>query len=177
MPFPRGSGSGDRHVDAGDPRRCRGPWLSVPACSLARPGVPDTAERDHLVRACPYTSVPIRMSAHRGPGCARRCRARHEPRPVVVATAASGLGEVVPMWRPVAACRSGFAAQTSASSVYADPHQPRHHRYQATSAITLGDLGQVLAAVELVTENDTVSCDLVLARERVMGATAGFENR
>src|SRR5687767_3452302 len=82
----------------------------------ARPGVPDTAERDHLVRACPYTSVPIRMSAHRGPGCARWCRARHEPRPVVVATAASGLGEVVPMWRPVAACRNSRPGRVQAAS-------------------------------------------------------------
>ena len=38
------------------------------------------------------------------------------------------------------------------------------------------DLGQVLAAVELVTEDDTVGCDLVLARGWVMGAPAGFEN-
>ena len=33
-----------------------------------------------------------------------------------------------------------------------------------------GTLGQVLVAVEVVTEDETVSCDLVLARERVMGA-------
>jgi hypothetical protein len=41
----------------------------------------------------------------------------------------------------------------------------------------LRDLGQVLVGVEVVTEDDTVGGDLVLARERVMGATAGFENR
>ena len=37
------------------------------------------------------------------------------------------------------------------------------------------DLGQVLVAVEVVTEDDTVGCDLVLAREWVMGAPAGLE--
>jgi hypothetical protein len=41
----------------------------------------------------------------------------------------------------------------------------------------LRHLGQVLAVVELVTEDDAVGCDLVLTRERVMGAAAGFENR
>ena len=40
----------------------------------------------------------------------------------------------------------------------------------------LGDLGQVLAVVEVVTEDDTVGCDLILARKRVMGAAASFEN-
>jgi hypothetical protein len=40
----------------------------------------------------------------------------------------------------------------------------------------LRDLGQVLVVLELVTEDDTVGCDLVLARERVMGAAASFEN-
>ena len=39
-----------------------------------------------------------------------------------------------------------------------------------------GDLCQVLAVVEVVTEDDTVGCDLVLARERVAGAAASFEN-
>jgi hypothetical protein len=38
------------------------------------------------------------------------------------------------------------------------------------------NLGQVLAAVELVTEDDTVGCDLILTRGWVMGATAGLEN-
>ena len=33
-----------------------------------------------------------------------------------------------------------------------------------------------MAAVEVVTEDDTVGCDLVLARGRVMGAGAGFED-
>ena len=37
-------------------------------------------------------------------------------------------------------------------------------------------LGQVLVAVEVVTEDDTVGCDLVLARGWVMGAPAGLEN-
>ena len=41
---------------------------------------------------------------------------------------------------------------------------------------SLDGLGQVLAAVEVVTEDDTVGCDLVLACEWVMGATAGFED-
>lgn len=40
----------------------------------------------------------------------------------------------------------------------------------------LGGLGQVLVAGEVVTEDDTVGCDLVLARGWVMGAAAGFEN-
>lgn len=40
----------------------------------------------------------------------------------------------------------------------------------------LRDLGQVLVGVEVVTEDDTVGGDLVLACEWVMGATAGFEN-
>ena len=40
----------------------------------------------------------------------------------------------------------------------------------------LGGLGQVLAVVEVVTEDDTVGCDLVLARGWVMGASAGFED-
>ena len=44
------------------------------------------------------------------------------------------------------------------------------------SALTWGNLGQVLAAVEVITEDDTVGCDLVLAREWIMGAAAGFEN-
>jgi hypothetical protein len=38
------------------------------------------------------------------------------------------------------------------------------------------DLGQVLAAVEMVTDDDTVGCDLILARGWVMGAPAGLEN-
>ena len=38
------------------------------------------------------------------------------------------------------------------------------------------NLGQVLVAVEVVTEDDTVGCDLVLARGWVMGAPAGLEN-
>jgi hypothetical protein len=38
------------------------------------------------------------------------------------------------------------------------------------------NLGQVLVAVEVVTEDDTVGCDLVLARRWVMGAPACFEN-
>jgi hypothetical protein len=37
-------------------------------------------------------------------------------------------------------------------------------------------LGQGLAAVELVTEDDTVGCDLILARKRIMGAAASFEH-
>ena len=39
-----------------------------------------------------------------------------------------------------------------------------------------GDLCQVLAVVEVVTEDDTVGCDLILARKRVLGAAASFEN-
>jgi hypothetical protein len=39
-----------------------------------------------------------------------------------------------------------------------------------------GDLCQVLAVLEVVTEDDTVGCDLILARKRVMGAAASFEN-
>ena len=39
-----------------------------------------------------------------------------------------------------------------------------------------GDLCQVLAVVEVVTEDDTVGCDLILAREQVMGAAAGLED-
>ena len=50
-----------------------------------------------------------------------------------------------------------------------------HVRVHATRP-TRG-LGQVLVVLELVAEDDTVGCDLVLARERVMGAAAGFENR
>ena len=38
-------------------------------------------------------------------------------------------------------------------------------------------LGQILVVLEPVTEDDTVGCDLVLARKRVMGAPTGFENR
>ena len=38
------------------------------------------------------------------------------------------------------------------------------------------DLGQVLTAVEVVTEDDTVGGDLVLARVWVVGAPAGLEN-
>ena len=37
-------------------------------------------------------------------------------------------------------------------------------------------LGQILVAVELVAENDTVGCDLVLARVRLVGAATGLEN-
>ena len=50
-----------------------------------------------------------------------------------------------------------------------------HVRVHATRP-TRG-LGQVLVVLELVTEDDTVGCDLVLARKWVMGTAAGFENR
>ena len=39
----------------------------------------------------------------------------------------------------------------------------------------LSALGQVLGAVEVVTEDDAVGCDFVLACERVVCAAAGFE--
>ena len=64
-----------------------------------------------------------------------------------------------------AARRSLTLTPTNLEAIDAGPPRP-----------SLGDLGQVLVAVELVTEDDTVGCDLILARERVMGATAGFEN-
>ncbi len=44
------------------------------------------------------------------------------------------------------------------------------------AALAPRGLGQVLAAVELVTEDDTVGCDLILARGWVMGTPAGLEN-
>ena len=66
---------------------------------------------------------------------------------------------------------------TEESSQFRFPrHRPQTDTLDARRLRTLWDLGQVLAAVELVTEDDTVGCDLVLAREWVMGAPAGFEN-